>query len=366
MLSIVALIGCSSPPPVTIGIVLNRDGERGALLAVDDVNAAGGIRGRRLELRIMKGSSSTAARDALVAAESLALDPAILGVVGHTNSAASLAASQVYNEHHIVQIAPTTTAPLYSSAGPYSFRMVASDAHQGAFLARLVAADPAHPRTAVLYVNDDYGRALHGTFAQNLSLSGATLVYEAPFEEGVRFVDVATMAQAIAHTRPDLLVWLGRPNEFAALIPSLRALAPSIRVLASDGLSNPEIESHPAPAFLGVTYVRFRDLANSTPAIRLLDARFRDRWHDAFTDQYCLAYDAVRLLAEATSAGGSDRAAVQRYLTSLGRTRPPFQGVLGKIAFDEHGDPNPAYFLAQVTASGSKATTFAAWSGSRQ
>src|SRR5258708_37131263 len=91
-------VACGSPPP-RIGIVLDGDGERGAMLAASDVNAAGGIRGQKLELRILRGRSSTSARDALAAAESLATDPTIVGDVGHTNTAARLAAAPVDNEH---------------------------------------------------------------------------------------------------------------------------------------------------------------------------------------------------------------------------------------------------------------------------
>src|SRR5260221_1495809 len=134
-------------------------------MAADDLNAGGGINGRRLELRVVNGLSSTSAKDALTAAESLATEATILAVVGHTNSNASLAASQVYNERHVVQIAPTSTAPLYSHAGPYSFRMVPSDLYQGEFLAKVVAGDSPHPRVAVLYENHDYGRSLPGGLA---------------------------------------------------------------------------------------------------------------------------------------------------------------------------------------------------------
>jgi len=133
------LFACRERAPLRIGVVLDPDGLRGAVMAADDLNAGGGINGRRLELRVVNGLSSTSAKDALTAAESLATDATILAVVGHTNSNASLAASQVYNERHVVQIAPTSTAPLYSHAGPYSFRMVPSDLYQGEFLAKVVA-----------------------------------------------------------------------------------------------------------------------------------------------------------------------------------------------------------------------------------
>src|SRR5260221_3740861 len=149
-------------------------------MAADDLNAGGGINGRRLEHRVVNGLSSTSAKDALTAAESLATDATILAVVGHTNSNASLAASQVYNERHVVQIAPTSTAPLYSHAGPYSFRMVPSDLYQGEFLAKVVAGGSPPSRVAVLYQEDRYGRSLRGRLAEELAVRDIQPVYDAP------------------------------------------------------------------------------------------------------------------------------------------------------------------------------------------
>lgn len=340
-------VACGAPAPIRIGIVLNSDGERAAMLAAADVNAAGGIHGRPLELRVMRGLSSTFSRDALMAAESLATDQSVLGVVGHTNSAASLAASQVYEEHHLVQIAPTTTAPLYSDAGPYNYRMVASDVHQGAFLAAIVLADSSRPRAALMYVNDDYGRALRGTFVQNLAAQGAEPVYEASYEEATRFPDVGTVARLVARSRPALLVWLGRSAQLRELMPPLRTLLPDIRVLASDGFDGNGVPFDPTGMFIGVRYVRFRDLENPMPASRRLSERFHQQWKGEFTDQFPLTYDAVRLLAEAIGAGGADRESVRKYVASIGNGRPPFQGVAGPITFDARGDPPPSYFLGK-------------------
>jgi branched-chain amino acid transport system substrate-binding protein len=347
--------GCGSPQPIRIGIVLDGDGERGATLAASDVNAAGGIRGRPLELRILRGLSSTSAKVALTAADSLANDPTILGVVGHTNSSASLAAAQVYNEHRLVQIAPTTTAPLFSEAGPYSFRLVASDSHQGTFLANIVLADSARPRTALAYVNDDYGRALHESFVRSLSAHGVTPVYEGPYSEADRFVDIEDIAHAITRSRPSLLVWLGRAPELRRLLPALRARLPNLRVLASDGFSGPGVRFDSSGAIVGVRYVRFVDIGNPTPAERALRERFDRIWKgEEYTDQYLMAYQAVRLLAEAIRVEGDNREAIQRFLSQLGTKRPPFAGISGPIAFDANGDPSPSYHLAEVTESGSR------------
>ncbi len=352
-LTLALLAACHDPSPVRLGIVLDHDGYRGALLAAKDINDAGGVAGRRVELRILHGLSTRSARDAMSAAEDLTSDPSILAVVGHTNSRASVAAARVYNEHHLVQIAPTSTAPSYSDAGPYSFRMVASDIHQGPFLADVVLSDPSHPRTAILYVNDDYGRALHGTLVRSLAARAQRPVYEAPYAEGAEFGNVDQVARAIARTRPQLLIWLGRSPELQRLLPVLRSLIPDLRVLASDGFSNPRYTPLPPAALVGVHFVRFVDIDGPrATSARALATSYESRWHSASTDQFLLAYDAVHVLIDAIRAVGPNRSAIRDYLSGLGTVRPAFSGVVGPLTFDTHGDPPPVYYLNEVTPTG--------------
>ena len=183
--AIVLAAACKEASSYRIGVVLDEDGARGAAFAAQAVNAAGGINGHPLELKMVGGMSSTSARIALEAAEMIASDPKVLAVVGHTNSSASLAASQVYNAHRVLQIAPTSSTPFYSQAGRYSFRLVASDEFQGAFLAKQVIAQSPRPRTAVMFVNDDYGRALAAVLMRELHAAGSDPVYSAPYVENL-------------------------------------------------------------------------------------------------------------------------------------------------------------------------------------
>lgn len=356
------LLACRERAPLRIGVVLDADGLLGAVMAADDLNAVGGINGRKLELRVVKGLSSTSAKDALTAADSLATDATILAVVGHTNSNASLAASQVYNERHVVQIAPTSTAPLYSQAGPYSFRMVPSDLYQGEFLAKLVARDFAHSRVAVLYVNDDYGRGLHGKLAEGLADRDIHPVYDAPASVVAAITDVQDLAQTVVRARPDLIVWIGAEAELRQLLAAVEPSLPHVRVLASDRFSMPKMHMANARVLRGVRYVRFRAVDDASPVARELTARYERQYHDESSDQFLLAYDAVRLVATAIAAVGADRERIREYLAGVGTTHPAFASLDGPLQFDANGDPPPSYHLAEVTPQGSRSIPDA-WQG---
>ena len=228
--------GCRSRETVRFGIVVTDDAVVAAQLAASEINASGGIQGHPLELRVIADDSSTRASLSLAAAEELSRDETVIGVVGHSNSSASLSAAQIYNARHVAQIAPTSSAPLLRQVGPYTFRLVPSDVHQARFLADQVAAGPTAPRIALFFVNDDYGRALHEEFRALLEGAGVPVVYDAPYIHEEPLPDPAATARRMAQEGPDLLVWIGRAAQLRQLLPELRLAIPGIRILASDGI----------------------------------------------------------------------------------------------------------------------------------
>lgn len=347
-LTCVPLNACVEKSSVTFGVVLDGDGMRGATLAMEEINSRGGINGHPLALRNVGGAGSTKARLALETAQRLAADPTILAVIGHTNSSASLAASQVYNAQHIVQIAPTSSTPLYSDAGPYSFRLVGSDVHQGAFLANQVLARRPHPRTAVLFVNDDYGRPLRGVLVERLRAGGLTPVYDSPYAENDGVAERSELVDALARAKPDLLIWIGRAYDYVPVQAMLAKALPKLVVLATDGFSGGTITQDTLHLLDGVSYVRLVDAQRPDPALqRLLDRYHREQWGEP-SDQAVLSYDAVLLLADAVRNAGPKRDAIRDWLSAVGSKRSPVQGLSGPIILTANGDRQPQYFLEEI------------------
>lgn len=346
---LVALItACDQKSPYTFGVVLDTDGLRGATLAKDEINARGGINGHPLKLRFVGGGGSTKAKLALETAAALAADPAILGVIGHTNSSASLAASQVYNAQHIVQIAPTSSAPIYSDAGPYSFRLVGSDVHQGEFMANQLLARTPRPRVAVMFVNDDYGRPLHDILVGRLQAGGMAAVYDSPYLENEGATDAGEVVQALTRSHPDLLIWIGRAYDYAPIQPILARALPKLTVLATDGFSGGTVAQDTLRLLDGVSYVRLVDGHRADADFQRLRARYmREGWNEP-SDQAVLSYDAVLVLAEAVRNAGTQREAIRDWVALIGREHPPLHGLSGPIAFTSEGDRQPQYFLEEI------------------
>jgi branched-chain amino acid transport system substrate-binding protein len=347
-----AMAGCNKSESARIAVVGGGDGINGALIAEADVNVEGGVGGKPLALVVVPYERATSAAPSLTIADSLTRNPSIIAVVGHSNSAASLAASQIYNARGVPQLAPTSTAPLFTQAGPYSFRLVPDDRRQAEFMARHAAASAR--RVAIMYVNDDYGRGLRATFADDLRKLRVEVVSETPYLEEKEDRPFETATRDFAASHPDLLVWLGRAPELERFLVILRPRLALLPVLASDGVDAPAIYSYPE-RFRHVRFVRFIDPTTGSTQFEHVRARYREVLRREITSEAALTYDAVRLIVEAMRSGAGTRDEVKDYLAATGRTRPAYQGITGAIAFDENGDVARQHLLAEATPTGVRA-----------
>lgn len=345
------------PRPVRIGIALAEAGQTAGRIAIADANAdpRTARSGLRFEAVVYTQAGTIDPFTAVALADSLVDDPRVLGVVGHSNSAASMAAAQIYNRHRLPQLAPTTTAPLYGDAGPYSFRMVPDDTHQGTYLGSVIAAHPAWRRVAVVYVNDDYGRALWTALEAALRAPSVEVVSQAPILEGWDSLSMRLAAETVAGSRPDVVVWLARAPELSDFRGTFDRLSPSVPFLAGDGVDSATLFERGNEPYRGVTFVRFVDPLHGDTALQDFRARYRAAARREATADAVLAYDAARLLAEAVLSGARTRDDVHRYLLSLDGRARTYRGIAGTVSFDARRAARRDYLLATIGPDGAVA-----------
>jgi branched-chain amino acid transport system substrate-binding protein len=306
----------------------------GAQLAVNQINARGGIRGRAVELRVVDDSASE--DGAVRSAQALYDDADVVAVVGHLTSGASIAAAQVYGggPHPVVMISPSASSPDLSGLSPYVFRLCPSDLAYGAALARLTRQGMGARRAGIIFASDDYGRGVRRTFAADFAKLGGTVVEEDPYIPAVYSFE--PYLERMRRAGIDLLVLATERSAAEMALRELHALKVPWRVVGGDALAG--IEAAGALA----ENVRL-------PAAYLADAP--GERNAAFVAQYsrahpgeqpdhrgAAAYDAVNLIARAVQAHGTDRRAIRDYIAQVGHRVPALEGVTGAIRFDSAGD----------------------------
>jgi len=325
------VLGLTGPFGQPRGVVM----ERAARLAVDEINARGGVRGRNVAFLVLDDSADPGR--AIQVAQEIYADPAVVAVVGHLTSGATLAAAAVYNggDSPLVAVSPSASAPAIRAAGPYTFRICPSDEVHGAQLALWARQRLGAGRAVIFYENEDYGRGVRSTFSAQFEGAGGTIGEAYPYvSRSTDFEPLAAHASRIAQA--DVAMIAGTRREGEQLLEALRVESPTLSVVTSDGMAGIEA----ARAIAEGVYVSAAWLpdGNAEGTRRFVDA-YRRAWGGDLPDHRGAgAYDIVYLLAQAIEAVGTDRQRIQAYLAAVGTRYPAFDGVTGRTVFDEHGD----------------------------
>lgn len=346
------LCAACEPGDLKIGVINGDHGVNGAVMAADDINAAGGVAGRPLALDVVTETYARSLRHAIQKAEALAQDRRILAVVGHSNSAGTLAAARVYNERELPHIAPNSTSPIISEAGPYTFRMVAPDRYQAPVLADELRAGE---RAVIAYVNDDYGRLLHRALRSELDRRGADVVAERSFLDGERFAQADDLASVTVRTGADVVYWIGRAPELIATLREIHARGGQPRVIGSDGVVNRLMDPPDDVDLSRVRYVRLHDPEAGGASFDEVSQRYEERFGIPMSDQAALSYDAVRILALVLEERPRTRGGVRDRLASIDGEERVVEGITGRMYFDENGDGPPRYRVFDAVQNGEAA-----------
>lgn len=342
LLGLLFLSGCGGgSAPIQIGVSANFTDplslpiRYGAQLAVEEINAAGGINGRPIELVEREDYADT--DSAVVVATDFYNSP-VVAVVGHGFSGPTIAAAPIYNggDHPLLQVAPAASAPAVSDAGPYTFRVCPSDLAHGAALARWARERLGLTRGAIFYTNSEYGRGIRTAFEKEFtSLQGAVIgayPYLGDTPEVGPYVDLLSR-----NRRAEFMVIAGYDPDARTILTEARGKGLTIPAMGGDGLEQIAL----AGAVANGTYVTSSYFSQTdTPANRRFVAAYRQRFPAAGdpNGSGAAAYDAVYMLKETIARVGTDRAAIRDAFAGIGTATPAYEGAMGTIAFDQNGD----------------------------
>jgi len=204
-----------STEPIVFGMVAPMTGdaaeygtqlERGVRLAVDEINAAGGINGRQVELDICDDKCDP--YEASLCAQKMTANEKIFAVIGHVCSSCTLAAGPIYDKAGLTDMTVSSTNPEVTKKGwTHVFRTVANDGMQGPLIADLAFNKLGKSKVAIIYANNDYGKGLLDATQPAITKLGAEVVAVETFAPGVD-KDFSAQLTKIAQAGADVLVLL--------------------------------------------------------------------------------------------------------------------------------------------------------------
>jgi branched-chain amino acid transport system substrate-binding protein len=327
----IAVVGPVTGQYASFGAQMKNGGE----MAVEDINAAGGVLGKKLDLDI--GDDACDPKQAVAVANQMTGNNVAL-VAGHYCSGSSIPASKVYAESNLVQISPASTNPAFTDdrAGPNIYRVCGRDDQQGGVAGKYLASHFADKNIAIIDDKTAYGKGLAEETRKAMNAAGKQEVLTESYTAGEK--DYSALVSKLKQANVDVLYLGGYHTEAGLIVRQMRDQGMATILMGGDALITQEYWSITGPAGEG-TLMTFSPDPRKNPAAAEVVKRFTDKGIEP--EGYVLyTYAAIQAWKQAAEKAKSTESA--EVVKALNDTE--FDTVIGKFKFNEKGDPNlPPY-----------------------
>ncbi|NQT94145.1 MAG: penicillin-binding protein activator [Lentisphaerae bacterium] len=330
--------GQQDPGVIRIGATLPLSGDaavwgkntqEGIDLAVEEINASGGVLGRKLV--IVYEDTKALAKEGVTAYHKLTTADKVQAIIDDSVSGVTLAMAPLAQKDRVVILATGATAPKISQAGEYIFRIWNSDAYEGEVAADYAFDNLALRSVGILYINNEYGKGLEQVFEKRFTERGG----KTPLSEGFAqsATDLRTQISKLKDANLDGLYLVGYPKEIPIALRQAKELGLSVTLLGTVAMHDPQLVQSAGDAAEGLMF----------PYPKEATGEHLNRFKQAFQKKYGkepgitadVGYDAVKMLAKAIEfSGGSSGEDIRKGLNTL----KDYPGVSGTMTFDENGD----------------------------
>ena len=319
--------------PIKIGQITCLTGEnawygdiekQGADLALEELNAKGGINGRQVVI-VREDDKADPALSVTGLNKLISVDK-VQAVMGMTSSGGTMAASPVAEKNKVVLISSLAGSMKISNAGDYIFRIFATTAQEAEKLLQL-AKELGKTDAAIIYVNNDFGSDLASYIKEKSVKTGVNILASESYLTDA--TDFRTQLAKIAATKPSVIFLLGYPKDMGLVLKQAGEMGIKSQFMASDSFDDPTVIATAGKASEGTIYVVSDD--QTSPAFK---AAFKAKYGKDSSIYNAMNYDAFNLLALAIQRGGNDGTAIKNELYKI----RDYAGVTGTITIDSNGD----------------------------
>ncbi len=315
----------------------------GAQMAIDEVNAKGGVLGRKLELVPLDDQADP--KQATVVAQRHCDNAQVLAVIGHFNSGATLPAEPVYNKCRLLQVTNASNPRITQLGYDTIFRPIANDSMQGGDPALYAIEKLKVKRAAILHDKQAFGQGVAEVFAKTIQSKGATITSVNGVTHGD--VDFTAVLTKIKAENPDVVYFGGTATDGGLILKQMRQLGIRVPYMGPDGLFEKAFIDVATPSAAEGALVSFQaPPLDSTPALRSWSSDYNAKFKEEPGPYSPYGYDEARVVIDAIQrAGKIDRDAVVK----AARTTKLSSILVKSIEFDAKGDiKTPAIFLFKV------------------
>jgi len=331
---------CAKNDTIKIGLAAPLTGDSamygetvrdGVVFAVNQINDAGGIKGKKIELVIQDDKGDP--KEAAMVAQKLSEDKSLFAVIGHVNSSCTLAALPIYKDAGLTVLNTSSSAEKITQLGyKHFFRSVIHDGLQAPMMVRHAVESLGAKSIACIVANSDYGLGLLNTAKATAEKYGVKVVAEELYVPLVD-KDFSVQISKIKRENPDVLLILGDYNEAGLIIRQMRTAGLNINVVTPAGCSNQAmIDLAGAEAAEGVFLLGYWDPDRPEPIVQDFVKAYMAKNNVVPDERNAYGYEIPYIIKLAIEKG-----AKKETLSDVLRTIE-YTGPTGFTKFDENGD----------------------------
>ena len=334
----IGAIGPLTGPVAIYGISATN----GLKLAIDEINANGGILGKQVELNVLdeKGDSTEA-----VNAYNKLVDWGMVALVGDITSKPTVAVSEVAAQDGIPMITPTGTQLNITEAGSNVFRVCFTDPYQGEVLAKFTKDKLGAKTVAVMSNNSsDYSDGVANAFIKEAENQGIQVVAKEGYSDGDK--DFRAQLTKIAQQNPDVLFIPDYYEQDGLIAIQAREVGLKSVIVGSDGWDGvvKTVDPSSYAAIENVYFANHYSTKDSNERIQNFIKNYKEKYNDEPSAFSALSYDTAYLLKAAIEkAGTTDKEAVAKAIKEI-----QFEGITGQLTFDEKNNPVKSITIIKI------------------
>jgi len=348
----------SSGDKVRIGVFMSTTGTtanfgissvNGIKMAADEINAAGGINGKPVEL-LVQDDRSDASEAATIVTKFVTQDQ-VHAVIGEVASSRSIAAAPIAQNAKIPMLTPSSTNPEVTKKGDFIFRSCFIDPYQGAAIAQF-AAKTLGAKTAAIMVDrkNDYSTGLEKVITQIFARMGGKIVATQSYQEGDQ--DFNAQLTSLKGSNPEVIFVPGYYNDVGLIAKQARDKGITVPLIGGDGWDSEQLYKIGGTALNGSYFTNHYSPFDTEPRVVKFVNDYKSRYNSTPDALAATAYDAANIMFDAIkrskSLGGQD------IRDALAATNA-FPGVTGTVTFNQQRDAVKPIVMIEIKDGGTYA-----------
>ena len=303
--------------------------KEGVSTAVEQINAAGGINGQKIEITTVDDACEP--KQGPVAANRV-VNAKIGYMIGPVCSGAAIAAAPIYDNEGVVVVTPSATSPALTEGKNYRyiFRTIGRDDQQGPSAAKFILEKAKPAKVAVLHDKQSYGQGIASSVRDTLQKGGMSVALFEGINAGES--DYSAIITKLKSAGVDFVYYGGYHPEMGLLLRQAAEQGLKVRMMGPEGVANPEVNAIAGDAVEGMLVTMPADFSTN-PKNEALVKAFKDKKRDPSGVFQLASYTAAQVLAESIKAVGDNPAKVADHLH-----KTTFDTPIGAVAWDAKGD----------------------------